>query len=133
MSTDWQALDSFSFGDNPNLADALLALVLDGSKTATCWDAGEGLRGVEVGKSMVVTDGEGRPRAVLETVELSQRRFDQIDLAFAHDEGEGDRTLESWRTGHQAYFTRTGVFSATVLLNCERFRLVQILNGEGGQ
>jgi uncharacterized protein YhfF len=133
MDADWRTLESFHFGDSPELADELLALVLEGRKTATCWDAAEGLKGVEVGKAMVVEDGAGKPRAVLQTVELSQRRFDAVDGAFAYEEGEGDRTLESWRTGHQAYFTRNGGFRLDMLLNCERFRLVRILDQENGQ
>ena len=59
-------LDSFSFGDTPELADELLGLVLAGTKTATCWAASEGLKGVEVGKRWIVKDGQGRPRAVIE-------------------------------------------------------------------
>ena len=35
----------------------------------------------------------GRPCAVLEAIELTLRRFDEVDAAFAFDEGEGDRTL----------------------------------------
>jgi uncharacterized protein YhfF len=127
MNAAWRKLESFTFGDGPELADKLLALVLAGKKTATCWDAVEGLKGAEVGKPMVVRDSAGASRAVLETVELTQRRFDQVDAAFAYDEGEDDRTLESWRTPHQRYFTRNGGFAPDMLLNCERFRLVEIL------
>ena len=127
MGIDWQNLESFSFGDGPELADLLLGLVLEGRKTATCWAAAEGLKGVEVGKPMVVKDGAGRPRAVLETVELTQRRFDEVDAAFAHDEGEDDQTLASWRAAHQRYFTRNGGFAPDMLLNCERFRLVELI------
>ncbi|WP_293906605.1 ASCH domain-containing protein [Phenylobacterium sp.] len=128
---DWRSLESFSFGDGPALADELLALVLGGKKTATCWAAAEGLKGAEVGKPMVAKDGAGRPRAVLETVELTQRRFDEVDAAFAHHEGEDDRTLAAWRAAHRRYFTRNGGFAPTMLLNCERFRLVEII--EDGQ
>jgi uncharacterized protein YhfF len=37
----------------------------------------------EIGKRMVLLDGTGRPRAVLETVELTLRRFDEVDAEFA--------------------------------------------------
>jgi uncharacterized protein YhfF len=37
-------LESFSFGDSPELADKLLELVLIGKKTATCWAAAQGDR-----------------------------------------------------------------------------------------
>jgi uncharacterized protein YhfF len=130
MGADWRSLESFTFGDGPELADQLLGLVLAGKKTATCWDAALGLKGVEIGKAMVCKDSTGASRAVLETVEITQRRFDQVDAAFAHDEGEDDRTLASWRDAHQRYFTRNGGFAPDMLLNCERFRLVEII-GEG--
>src|SRR3954470_19819457 len=74
----WHELETFSFGDNPALADKLAALVLEGRKRATCWAVCEGLL-TTVGKRMVMLDGSGRPRAVLETVELTQCRFDDVD------------------------------------------------------
>jgi uncharacterized protein YhfF len=120
-------LDSFSFGDTPVLADELLALVLAGKKTATCWAASEGDKGAAIGKPWVVKDGQGRRRAVLETVELTRRGFGDVDPAFAFDEGEGDRSLAYWRPAHTHYFTGRGEFSETMDLYCERFRLVEIL------
>jgi uncharacterized protein YhfF len=81
-------LESFSFGDIPALADELLELVLIGKKTATCWAASEGDKGVEVGKRWIVKDGQGRPRAVTETIELTRWRFEDVDAAFAYDEGK---------------------------------------------
>ena len=68
-------LDSFAFGDTPELANELLALVLAGKKTATCWAVSGGLNGVEVGKRWIVNDVEGRPRAIIETIELTRRRL----------------------------------------------------------
>jgi uncharacterized protein YhfF len=90
----------------------------------------EGLKGSEVGKRWVAQDGAGRPRAVLETTELTQHRFDTVDAQFAFEEGEDDRTLASWARAHQAYFTRNGGYAPDMLLWCERFRLIEIL-GEG--
>jgi uncharacterized protein YhfF len=124
---DWRDLETFSYGDGPELADELLALVLDGRKTATCWAASEGLKGTEIGKLMVVLDGAERPRAIIETVELTQRRFDDVDEQFAYEEGEGDRTLADWRRAHRNYFTRNGQFEDNMLLWCERFRVVDRL------
>jgi uncharacterized protein YhfF len=120
----WRALDRFSFGDSPTLGDELAELVLAGRKRATCWAVSDGPI-TSVGKRMVMLDGAGIPRAVLETVELVQRRFSEIDEAFAFDEGEGDRTLTYWRTAHQRYFERHGTFSPDMVLFCERFRLVE--------
>ena len=123
----WRELETFSFGDGPELADELAALVLAGRKRATCWAASQGLL-TELGKGMVMLDGAGRPRAVLETVELVLRRFDEVDAGFAWDEGEGDGTLEHWRRAHRIYFTRRGEFADDMPLWCERFRLVERLD-----
>src|SRR5271166_3419091 len=97
---DWRSLETFSFGDGPALADELAALVLAGVKRATCWAATEG-RLTEIGKRTVMLSGAGEPLAVIETIELEQRRFNDIDAAFAHDEGEGDRSLAYWREAHR--------------------------------
>jgi len=122
----WEALESFSFGDSPEMADRLLAFVLGGSKRATCWSVADGQQ-TQLGKKMVVLDGFGKPRAVVETVELEQRRFCDVDWQFALDEGEGDRALEDWRRGHQNYFARNGGFDPEMMLWCERFRLVEVI------
>jgi uncharacterized protein YhfF len=90
-------LESFSFGDSAELANELLELVLMCEKTATCWAASEGDKGAAVGKRWITKDAQGRPSVILETVELARRRFGDVDAAFAHDEGEGDRSLEYWR------------------------------------
>jgi uncharacterized protein YhfF len=127
---DWHSLESFSFGDSPSLADQLLALVLEGRKRATCWAASEGMKGAELDKCMVVLDGAGRPSAVLQTVELTQRRFDEVDAAFAFDEGEGDRSLAYWREAHRRYFTRLKLYQPDMMLWCERFRLVLVIPAE---
>src|SRR3954471_18870028 len=92
---DWRSLEAFAFGDSPAMADKLLGFVLSGAKTATCWSVRDGQQ-TEVGKRMVVKDGEGRPRAVVETVSLEQARFDQVPWSFAAAEGEGDACLEHW-------------------------------------
>jgi uncharacterized protein YhfF len=122
---------SFAFGDSPELADELLALVLSGRKTATCGalrDFGGTEPLPEVGRRDVVLDGAGRRAAVIETIEAIQRRFDEVDAAFARDEGEGDLSYDYWRTAHEAYFARNGGFSPDMILVCERFRLVEVLD-----
>jgi|SRR6185312_4383265 len=126
----WRNLESFAFGDSGELADELLALVLEGKKRATCWAVAEGMKGAEIGKCMVALDGSGRPRAVLRTLELTQRRFDEVDAAFAFDEGEGDRSLDYWRAAHQRYFARLKLYQSDMMLWCERFELVMTIPEE---
>ncbi|HQZ13017.1 MAG TPA: ASCH domain-containing protein [Devosia sp.] len=131
MSTPYANAVTFSFGDSPAMADELLALVIAGTKTATCGalrDFGPGKEQPPVvGRRDVVLDGQGRPAALIETLEVTIRRFNEMDEQFAYDEGEGFRTLADWREGHRAYFERHGGWSEDMELICERFRLVEVL------
>ncbi|MFO7631898.1 MAG: ASCH domain-containing protein [Caldilinea sp.] len=121
------------FGDNAELADELGALVLEGKKTATCsalweWEA-EAKPVTEVGSFWIVLDGRGAPMCIVETVEVAFRRYDEVDAAFAYEEGEDDRSLQSWRDAHRRFFTRTLAvigkeFTTDMPLVCERFRVV---------
>jgi uncharacterized protein YhfF len=69
-------LERFAFGDTPEMADELLALVLAGTKTATCGPLAEyeaeGEPTGEVGGRSVVLDGRGRPTCVIETCEVAR-------------------------------------------------------------
>jgi uncharacterized protein YhfF len=121
----YQGLRSFSFGDGPELADELLDLVMRGIKTATCSTEDEPNTS-SVGERWIVLDGSGTPRCVIETLEVSYRRFGEVDAAFASEEGEGDRSLAYWRNAHRNYFGRLGRFSEDMMLMCERFRLVEV-------
>ena len=123
-------LEQFAFGDSPAMADELLALVLEGKKTATCWPAVQGLKGSAQGARYIVLDGAGAPRAVIESTELVQRPFDEVPDDFAAAEGEGDLSHAHWAAVHQDCFTREGAYAPDMMLWCERFRLVEII-GEG--
>ena len=117
-------LETTTFGGEPKEADALVALVLDGKKTATCWAARFGQLSY-VGKRVALCDSTGKVRAILETTSLERRRFCDIDEAWAQSEGEGDGTLEHWRTVHEAFFRREGYFLENMDLWCERFQIVE--------
>jgi uncharacterized protein YhfF len=121
----YRGLRSFAFGDGPGLADELLELVLKGVKTATCSTEDEPNTSTP-GERWIVLDGRGNPRCVIESTEITYRRYGDVDAAFAHDEGEGDRSLSYWRSAHRRYFERLGKFSDDMMLMCERFRLVEI-------
>jgi len=122
-----------AFGDSPELADELGALIAAGKKTATCsalWEyetKGEPLP--KVGCITIILDGRNQPLCIVETAEVVIRAFNQIDGQFAYDEGEGDRTLAYWRAAHNDFFGRTlpkigKEMAETMPLVCERFRLL---------
>ncbi len=121
----YRNLRSFAFGDSPTLADELLELVLKGVKTATCSTEDEPNTSTP-GERWIVLDGRGQARCLIESTEVTYRRFGEVDTAFAYDEGEGDRSLAYWRSAHRRYFERQGKFSEDMMLMCERFRLVEI-------
>jgi uncharacterized protein YhfF len=121
------------FGDGPELADELIAFVVDGPKRATAAlvaaFAADGEPLPRVGAHWVACDGSGRPRAVLRTRELRVGPLSSVDEQFAWDEGEYDRTLASWLDGHRRYFAREceqlGIpFSDDVEVCFERFDVV---------
>ena len=98
------------FGDNAELADELLDLVLHGPKRATAGSvaafeqAGEPLP--KVGDLWIAADASGRPRAVLRTTEARTGPLSTVDDAFllAWDEGEGDRSRSMWLNDHETFF-----------------------------
>jgi uncharacterized protein YhfF len=121
------------FGDNPELADELGQLVLSGIKTGTCsavweWEA-EGNPIPEVGFVSITLNGQGEPICMLETTEITLRRYNEVDEEFARSEGEGDLTLRYWREAHKNFFSRTlpkvgREFSEDMPLVCETFRVI---------
>lgn len=123
---------AWAFGATPEQADDLLALVLDGTKTATAgalWDyEAEQEELPEVGALSIVLDGQGRPRALIETTAVAVVPFAEVDAEHAHAEGEDDRSLASWRRIHEEFFTaypsHDRGFSATMPVVLERFRLL---------
>ncbi len=130
---------TWSFGDDARLADELLGLVLDGVKTATSsavaeYGPGEPLP--QAGELSIVLDGERRPRALLRTTDVTTVPFSDVDEVHARREGEGDRSLEHWRTEHERYWRRVlgieGDFDASTSVVLERFELLYPRPGDRG-
>ena len=122
--TNHSDLPHWSFGDSAELADALLALVREGRKTATCWAAAQ--MGPSVaGERGIVLDGAGQPALLVETISCVATRYCDVGADFAALEGEGDLSLDYWRVAHRRYFTRAGVFAEDMDLWCETFRVVE--------
>ena len=121
------------WGDGPTLADELGTLILQGIKTATCsalweWEA-EGNPIPQPGLITVVLNGRGEPLCIVETVEVSIRKYNEVDADFAREEGEGDLSLNYWSAAHRIFFSRVlpkfgKEFSEEMPLVCERFKVI---------
>ena len=119
---------AWSFGDSAEMADQLAQLVLDGKKTATCSRYLQTNILEDSGLSILLS-GEDEPLCVLETFELRVIPYDQVTAEFAAQEGEGDLSLDYWRTEHWTFFSREAKtegyeVSETMPLLCERFRVL---------
>lgn len=124
---------SWQFGYGVEQGDRLLAYVFSGSKRATAgalWTyESDGETVPRPGDFSVVTDGSGVARCVIRTTSVAIVPFDEVDERFAHDEGEGDRSLEYWREAHWDYFVRElAAIGATARPDmpvvCEHFEVV---------
>ncbi|MEM1302850.1 MAG: ASCH domain-containing protein, partial [Pseudomonadota bacterium] len=73
--------DTFRFGDSEALCNEILALVRSGRKTATC-EAMEVYEGDDVmprvGRRDIALNWDGTPAVMLETVEVTQRKFSEM-------------------------------------------------------
>ncbi|MGJ7441612.1 ASCH domain-containing protein [Aquipuribacter sp. MA13-6] len=124
---------AWAFGGTPEQADELLALVLDGTKTATAgahWAYEvEGQEMPRPGELSIVLDGAGHPRALVRTTAVDVVPFSEVGEGHARAEGEGDRSLAHWRESHERVFTAELVeagreFSDDMLVVCEVLQLL---------
>ncbi len=121
------------FSDNEKSANRLGELVRSGVKTATCsllWSYEvEDQPLPKADEYNVIVNWEGTPLCIILTTEVEVREFNKVDAIFAYEEGEGDRSLDSWRKVHWEIFSNEcnmiGYRPVPGMpLVCERFRLV---------
>ncbi|MDR0284006.1 MAG: ASCH domain-containing protein [Propionibacteriaceae bacterium] len=125
---------AWSFGDNPEVADDLLGLVLDGRKRATSGLKEEYEAEDEPlprpGDLAILVDGAGRPRALIRDVEVRVTRWADVTAAQAAAEGEGDGTLAGWRAIHEAAWAGRGQsVTADTEVVWERFKVLYPASG----
>jgi uncharacterized protein YhfF len=128
-----QPFDACRFAEDALLNDELLVLVLRGIKRATAClvrdvEAGYDMM-ARVGGHVVLLDGRDRPRAIWRTRTVDVKPLDQVDDAFAWDEGEGERTRDDWLAAHVRFYSgraaREGfAFDASMPAVFERFTIV---------
>ncbi len=125
------SFSSWFFGDSPEMADDLLALVMEGKKTATCGALfdyeHDNENPPEEGSYHILTDFAGVPGCLIQMTSVSLTAYSDVAEDFALAEGEG--TYEKWQQDHQDFFTRRAAatgnsFTKDTLLVLERFELI---------
>ena len=102
-------IDSYYFCADEESANLCADLVLRGDKRATAglkwsYDA-EGESLPEVGQLNVITNWDGVPQCIVEVTSVEVMPFNEVSADFAYEEGEGDKSLESWRRVHWKFFS----------------------------
>lgn len=123
---------AWAFGATPQQANELIALVLEGTKTATAgalWDyEHEDEQIPRVGELSILLDGAEHPRALIEVTHVDIVPFEDVDAEHANLEGEGDRSLDHWRTVHERFFTDIAThdrgFASSMPVVLERFKVL---------
>ena len=120
----------WAFGDTPELANELAALVITGIKTASCCSFDsyrQETTPVVVGSYSIVLNSAEQPVCVIRTVAMRLVRWCDVTEAQARQEGEGDLSLDYWRAGHQEFFQRAGTFAEDMELVFEEFSLLEVV------
>lgn len=122
-----------SLGNGPRAANALLNLAIEGRMTAATAPVQLiALRNEAMphpGGLSVITYGDGRPGAVIETTEVAECAFSEV--SDAHARRQGNANLSDWRAVYRQAFARDvrrdgGQFSDTMPVVCEQFRLLDV-------
>ena len=121
---------AWAFGDDP---DKLAMLVKNGIKTATSSAyslyESEGEPLPQVGEYNIILDSKEEAVCITRTTKVYIAVFDAVSSEHAFREGEGDRTLASWRKVHERFFTEElkavgETFHGSTKIVCEEFEVV---------
>lgn len=124
--------EAWAFGGEDDAKDELLELVLCGRKfgTASAYDEymAEEVKDdlPKVGDYSVLLWANGEAACVIQNYEVYIRTFECVSPFHAYAEGEGDRTLESWKDIHAKFFkprleTLGKTLDGKSLIVCEQF------------
>jgi len=96
------------FGFPGELRDRLGAAILAGKKTATTgllveWEL-DSEPIPRAGERFLVVDSSEAPVAIIQLEDVRVLPLADVDIAVAHDEGEGFRTVAEWRHAHEAFW-----------------------------
>lgn len=97
------------YAGNAEITDGLLELYLSGKKVAGSsivedfLSAGDPLP--QVGKFWIYLNSQAQPSCILRTEKIVINKFKDVPVEIAIAEGEGDLTLNYWRTVHSELYS----------------------------
>ncbi len=105
-------LRTLEIGSPGPMRQRLNQLILDGHKRATAGLLIEYVRENEEleveGELLALVDDETNRIATVVVNEVETVPFIEVPWHFAQAEGEGDKSLDEWRAGHQRFWTSEG-------------------------
>lgn len=101
---------AFYFCDNKIDADECAELVAKGIKRATSpsvwWFKKHGQEFPKIGNLAIITNWQGSPMAIIRTTKVAIVTYNNITPDYAFIEGEGDKSLNHWKTVHWEYYKK---------------------------
>ena len=98
------------YGDSPALSESLLALIRSGRKragTGLLWAYEHDHEDIaKTGDIEIVIDHLQQPAFITRITSATVVPYAEVTAEYAAIEGEGDGSLEYWRTAHWAFFSR---------------------------
>ena len=125
--------EAFKIGTTEEGADDGALLISRGIKTTTSsllWEYEAAYKPLpKIGSLSIVENGRDEPVCVVKTTQIETKPFRDVDLKFAYDYGEWDRTLKTWRQECWQFYSAQCIelgreASHTMPLVCERFRVI---------
>lgn len=132
---DISRLDTWHFEVSEGPCNALLELVLQGVKKATCSSVDEFEKEKiplpSAGDRTVITYQYGTPGCLIETTQVTILPYKVVTFELARKEGEDD-SLESWMSSHELFFKERGkelgyTFHEDRPVVFEEFRVIEVL------
>lgn len=125
--------EATAWGNSPELADTIAALIVSGTKTTTSsllWAQHKHQWVVEQpGDKSIVLDSQGTPVCIIETNQVFIKPFNEVDAEFVYNYGEGDRTMQFWDHNMWAYYKQEceelgKTADSTMPMICHVFKMI---------
>ncbi len=125
-----QDIEDWHFGNSQEMADSLFELVLNGKKTAT---SSLYFKDDKISEGFsILTNWKQTKKMLIYTTKTYVTTFNKVSSEHAQKEGEGDKSLKTWKKLHKEFFTEelaqyNLAFNENCKVCCEEFKVVKLL------